>query len=83
MEKKAKDAGGGIWGRFVKGKMSLGMEGFEEAMWRRNNEMAKALETMNRAGGRGGMASGNSGMDMRCTTLDEKGESGEGERKAT
>lgn len=68
MERKVKAEGGGLFSKFMKGKAAAPMD-YEEVMRRRNSEMQKALERT-LGGGRG---SGASGMEIRCTTLDEKG----------
>lgn len=73
MERKAKAEGGGLFSNFMKGKAAVPMD-YEEVMRRRNSEMEKALERTLGGGRRGVPASGASGMEIRCTTLDEKGE---------
>ncbi|ORY77983.1 hypothetical protein BCR35DRAFT_332369 [Leucosporidium creatinivorum] len=72
MERKAKAEGGGLFSKFMKGKSAVPMD-YEEVMRRRNSEMEKALERTLGGGRRGVPASGASGMEIRCTTLDEKG----------
>lgn len=74
LERKSQAASGGLFSKFKRGSTAIGGMDYEEAMRRRNSEMEKALERTLGGGRRGVPASGASGMEIRCTTLDDKGE---------
>lgn len=66
----------GIFGNLLKKpRIARGDSGEADLLRAKNDEMSKALERMLRGGGRGTLATGNTGMDVRCTTLDQRGKS--------
>ena len=71
---KQAQASASFLGRWIKRKQLARTEADEQA-WRRNAEMAKAIERTLRGGARSGPLSGGNTLDIRCTTLDEHGQS--------
>ncbi|KAK4049513.1 magnesium ion transporter [Microbotryomycetes sp. JL201] len=69
---KQAQASASFLGRWLKMKKEKRTDEEEQA-WRRNAEMAKAIERTLRGGARSGPLSGGNTLDIRCTTLDGNG----------
>ncbi|KAK4048831.1 magnesium ion transporter [Microbotryomycetes sp. JL221] len=69
---KQAQASASFLGRWIKRKKEARSD-LDERQWRRNADMAQAIERTLRGGARSGPLSGGNTLDMRCTTLDETG----------